>query len=456
MGGTAEILIVSGDATRHEVLKGALVAEGHNARGVVTGEDALRAFREGQVDVVILALDLPTLGGMEVLRQMHSDDPSVPIIAIGDESIPRKIVEVMQRGACDFMPANASAEDILAALGRALEKRRLALDSQGLAQEVEDGTSDELVFGRNARMRAILDLVKRVAGSDSTVLIIGESGTGKELIARAVHRHSQRKDREFVAVDCGSIVETLFESEVFGHVRGAFTDAVSARMGKLEQANEGTIFFDEISNLTLATQSKLLRAIQERQVVRVGANKPMNVDVRIVAASNRDLAKCASEGKFRNDLFYRLSVVPINIPPLRERREDIPLLVEHFIRKYGVLRGKRIEGISDSAMSALTGYDWPGNVRELENTIERGLVLCRGRQIEIRDILYITTATGAASHGHPGDTAPLAEIEKAHIERVMDASSWNVSSAARLLGINRKTLSAKIRKYGIEKLGRQS
>jgi transcriptional regulator with PAS, ATPase and Fis domain len=299
-------------------------------------------------------------------------------------------------------------------------------------------------------MREMLDLVRRVSPTESTVLITGESGTGKELIAREIHRHSLRCLAPFVVVDCGALVETLFESELFGHVKGSFTGAHETKHGRFEVADGGTIFFDEISNIGLNIQAKLLRVIQEREITRIGSSKPIKVDVRILAATNEDLAEAVRNGKFREDLFYRLSVVPIHLPSLRERKEDIPLLVEHFLRKYNKKAKKNIEGVSPRAIKALTEYGWPGNIRELENTIERAVVLSKSNGIDMEDLMYhgISASTGlAGSVG--GKYRTLEEIEKEYIKSVLQAQFGNKSRAASVLGIDRKTLWAKIKKYKI-------
>jgi transcriptional regulator with PAS, ATPase and Fis domain len=296
-----------------------------------------------------------------------------------------------------------------------------------------------------------LDIVRRVSPTESTVLITGESGTGKELIAREIHRHSLRHDAPFVVVDCGALVETLFESELFGHVKGSFTGAHETKHGRFEVADGGTIFFDEISNIGLNIQAKLLRVIQEREVNRIGSSKPIKVDVRILAATNENLADAVRKGKFREDLFYRLSVVPVHLPPLRERKEDVPLLVEHFLHKYNKKAKKSIENVSSRAVKALAEYDWPGNIRELENTIERAVVLSKGNGIELEDLMYHGISASTAMLGPiAGKYKTLEEMEKEYIKAVLRTQYGNKTRAAELLGIDRKTLWAKIKKYKIQ------
>jgi transcriptional regulator with PAS, ATPase and Fis domain len=300
-------------------------------------------------------------------------------------------------------------------------------------------------------MARVLDIVRQVSPTESTVLITGESGTGKELIAREIHHHSLRRKALFVVVDCGALVETLFESELFGHVKGSFTGAHETKHGRFEVADGGTIFLDEISNLSLNIQSKLLRVIQEREVTRIGSSRPIKVDVRILAATNEKLEDLVRKEKFREDLFYRLSVVPIHLPPLKERREDIPLLVEHFLQKYNKRAKKNLTSVTSRAIKALQEYDWPGNIRELENTVERAVVLSKTEVIDLEDLMYHGISAGTQSLGPVGGRfRTLEEVEKEYIRTVLRAQYGNKSRAAEILGIDRKTLWAKIKKYGLE------
>ncbi|TES86123.1 sigma-54-dependent Fis family transcriptional regulator, partial [Candidatus Aerophobetes bacterium] len=282
-----------------------------------------------------------------------------------------------------------------------------------------------------------------------TVLILGESGTGKELVARAVHYHSRRENKAFITVDCGALVENLFESELFGHIKGSFTDAVATKHGRFELANGGTLFFDEIGNIGPDVQAKLLRAIQEREITKIGSSEAIKVDVRIIAATNKDLRKAIQEETFREDLFYRLGVVPITLPPLRERPEDIPELANYFLKKYNQKRGKNLTGISPRAMKALSEYSWPGNVRELENAIERAVVLAKGNAIESSDLSYYGLGVEALLEPASGSQKRLTDVEKEHILRTLEDTGWRRSQAAKLLGIDRKTLRSKMKKYGI-------
>jgi len=385
---------------------------------------------------------------MEVLTTIKETSPETPVIMITGYASIESAVEAMKRGAFDYMAKPFTPEELRVVTRRALDGRKLLFENIYLRRELEAKTEFEMVVGKSTAMRAVLDLVRRVSPAESTVLITGESGTGKELIAREIHRHSLRRQAPFVVVDCGALVETLFESELFGHVKGSFTGAHETKHGRFEVADGGTIFFDEISNIGLNIQAKLLRVIQEREITRIGSSKPIKVDVRILAATNENLAEAVRKGKFREDLFYRLSVVPINLPPLRERKEDIPLLVDHFLSKYNKRAKKNIVHISTRALRALTEYDWPGNIRELENTIERAVVLSRTNGIDIEDLMYhgISAATEAAGTAG-GKYKTLEELEKEYIKAVLQAQSGNKSRAAAILGIDRKTLWAKIKKY---------
>jgi transcriptional regulator with PAS, ATPase and Fis domain len=307
-----------------------------------------------------------------------------------------------------------------------------------------------MVLGKSKTMKEVLDIVRRVSPAESTVLITGESGTGKELIAREIHKHSLRHNAPFVIVDCGAIVETLFESELFGHVKGSFTGAHETKHGQFEIADGGTIFFDEISTISFNIQAKLLRVIQEREVTRIGSTKPIKVDVRILAATNENLAEAVRKGNFREDLFYRLSVVPLHLPQLRERKEDIPLLVEHFLQKYNKKAKKNVDSISPRAIKALIEYDWPGNVRELENTIERAVVLSKGNGIDREDLMYHgISASSFILSPSGGNYKALDEIEKEYIKAILQAHYGNKTRTAKILGIDRKTLWAKIKKYNL-------
>jgi DNA-binding NtrC family response regulator len=357
-------------------------------------------------------------------------------------------VEAMKLGAADFLPKPFTPDVLRLTVRRVLNGARMARENQLLRSQLEESRCKNFdLIGQSAVMLQIHDLVQRVGPTDSTVLITGESGTGKELVARAIRDHSPRHDKPFVTVDCGALVGALFESELFGHIKGSFTGATSMKHGRFELANGGTIFFDEIANVSPDIQVKLLRVIQEREFTRVGATQVIPIDVRILAATSRNLPVEIREGRFREDLFYRLCVVPIILPPLRQRRDDIPLLARYFLQKHSVRRGNRIRGFSDEALDALVTHDWPGNVRELENAIERAMVLARGDVIMPADLLYY------GPHLKPDadvdNLSPLVNVEKEHIARALRYHAGNRTAAAKTLGIDRKTLWRKIQAYGL-------
>ncbi len=445
----ANILIIDDEPSIRDSMSQVLRKEGYQVKEAAEGKEGLKIFTQEFFHVVFLDLKLPGLKGMDVLSKIKELSPETPVIIITGYASIESAVEAMKRGAFDYMAKPFTPEELRVITKRALDGRKLLFENIYLRRELEAKTEFEMVVGRSKAMREVLDLVERVSPTESTVLITGESGTGKELIAREIHRHSLRSQAPFVVVDCGALVETLFESELFGHVKGSFTGAHETKHGRFEVADGGTIFFDEISNIGLNIQAKLLRVIQEREITRIGSSKSIKVDVRILAATNENLAELVKKGKFREDLFYRLSVVPIHLPPLRDRKEDIPLLVEHFLRKYNKKAKKSIETISPRALKALTEYDWPGNIRELENTIERAVVLSKTNGIDIEDLMYhgISAATGVIAPG--GKYKTLEEMERDYIKAVLQAQYGNKSRAAALLGIDRKTLWAKIKKYKI-------
>jgi len=371
----------------------------------------------------------------------------LPVIIITGYGTIETAVEAMQRGAKDFLTKPFTPEALLCTLNRIVSGRRHVQESGAVESLLGAEASPDTLVHRSPAMMNVVQLVKKVASSDSTVLVYGETGVGKELVTRMIHRLSKRREKAFVTVDCGTLVETLFESELFGHVKGAFTGAVETTRGKFELANGGTIFLDEIANVSLNMQARLLRVIQEREFSRVGTHERIRVDVRIAAATNRDLLREVAEQRFREDLFYRLNVVPIHVPPLRERREDIALLAGHFLRSFAAQRNLPSRDISAEAVRHLEMHDWPGNVRELRNRIERALVTCEDDVIGLVHLLQ--PATGETPPAPRIIEGSLSELEQKEILRVLTQCHGNKSQAADYLGINRKTLREKIRKYGI-------
>ena len=383
----ANILVIDDEETIRDSCQQALSRSGNRVEVAEEGIKGLEMLGKESFDLVILDLKMPGLSGMEVLKRIKEDESEIVVVVITGYATVESAVEAMKVGAYDFIPKPFTPESLRMIVDRALEKRKLSLENILLRAELKEKISEDMIIGQNAKMREVEQLVRKAAPTDSTVMITGETGTGKELIARAIHRQSNRKDKPFIVVDCGGLVESLFESELFGHVKG-FTGATETKYGRFEVADGGTVFLDEVGNISMNIQAKLLQAIQEKEITRAGSTQAVKVDVRIIAATNQDLLQDIKEGTLREDLFYRLSVVPIALPALRERKEDIPLLVKHFLIKYNKKREKSVTGISKEAMKILTGYDWPGNVRELENVIERAVVLARSRVIEPSDLWY--------------------------------------------------------------------
>ena len=446
----ANILIIDDDEAILDSCRQVLDKEGYAVETAKNGSEGLKIFNEEFFHLVFCDLKMPGIDGMEVVKKIREKSPETPVVVITGFGSIESAVEAMKEGAFHYMSKPFSPHELRIITNKALGNRKILLENIYLRGELESRIDFDMVVGESKAMRKVLDLVRQVSVSDSTVLISGESGTGKEMLAREIHNHSLRKNGPFVVVDCGALVETLFESELFGHVKGSYTGAHETKHGRFEVANGGTVFLDEISNISLSIQAKLLRAIQEREVTRVGSTKPIKVDVRIIAATNEELSQAVKEGKFREDLFYRLSVVPIHLPPLRQRKEDIPLLVDHFLAKYNKKTKKKINHLQNDIKKALMEYDWPGNIRELENTIERAVVLSKSDEIKSEDLLYhgISSATSFLTLMVSKDKS-LEEVEKDYIKAVLQAHHWNKSQTAGILGIDRKTLLAKIKKYNI-------
>jgi len=450
MSDKASILIIDDDDAILDSCNQVLQKDGYDVKTAKDGEKGLKTFKKELYHVVILDVMLPGMGGMEVLAKIKGENPETPVVIITGFGSIESAVEAIKQGAFEYLTKPFTPEELRVSIKKAFESRKKYFEGIYLREELEKITGLDMVVGKSDIMKNVMDIVRRVSPSDSTVLITGESGTGKELIAREIHNHSLRRNAPFVVVDCGALVETLFESELFGHVKGSFTGATVTKHGRFEVANGGTIFLDEISNITLNIQAKLLRVIQEREVTRIGSSKSIKVDVRILAATNEDLTQCVQQGKFREDLFYRLSVVPIHLPPLRERKGDIPSLVDHFLMKYNKRAKKQINSMNHDVLKALMEYEWPGNIRELENTIERAVVLSKNDEIKPEDLVYHGISSGSSFLTPMGGKyRSLEEIEKEYIRAVLRAHQWNKSHAANILGIDRKTLLNKIKKYEI-------
>ena len=450
MFGPARFLVIDDEESMRDSCRQALARKASRVEVAGDGLTGLDILKKEAFDLVILDLKMPGLSGMEVLDKIKQEYPEMVVIVITGYATVESAVEAMKRGAYDFLPKPFTPESLRAIVGRALERRGLAFENILLRGELEASIGSEVIIGQSEPMKNVEEIVRKVSPTDTTVLLSGESGTGKELVARAIHRHSSRKDKPFVVVDCGSLVESLFESELFGHVKGSFTGASATKYGRLELANGGTVFFDEIGNISMSVQTKLLRVLQEREITKVGSSQVIQVDVRVVAATNRDLQEATQAGTFRDDLFYRLSVVPITLPPLRDRRDDIPSLANYFLKKYNQKRKKNVRAISVLAMKALVEYDWPGNVRELENAIERAVVLTENDTIEPSDLLYYGLTAATPPKPEVSGLKRLTDVEKEHIARTLKMFNGHKSKTAEWLGIDRKTLRSKLKRYAIE------
>jgi len=427
-----------------------------------SGAQALEVLGAHEVDLVMLDQRMPGEAGIDVLPRIKAVDPSTVVVIATAVRDLRTAVEALKRGAYDYLTKPFEVDDILMLAQRALEKRALEREVLGLRSALAGGGPDAGtpgafagMVGRHPEMVRIYQLVTQIAATPATALITGESGTGKELVARAIHQRSERSGQPFVAVNVAALPETLIEAELFGHEKGAFTGAYARRLGKFELAHGGTVFLDEIGCLRLDLQAKLLRALQEREIERLGGTRPVSLDVRILAATNVNLKAAVRAHAFREDLYYRLNVVPIHVPPLRERREDIVLLVEHFVRKIARECRREVRGVSAGALEVLTRYDWPGNVRELENVIHRAIVLARGPVIQLQDVPLDVALPETGSRLAEDTGLPLREaceqFERQYVLRVLEGVQWNVSRAGRLLGVHRNTVLAKLSGWGIQR-----
>ena len=451
--GAIRILVVDDEKIIRDGCSRILAREGYAVFTAESGEEALERFDLEPFDLVLLDVKMPGLGGIEALTRLKEMDPGLTILIITGYPSIETAVKAIKLGAYDYVTKPFTPDVLRIAVNRALERKSLVTENQHLRQQLSMKNEDDTIIGQSESMHNLYELVRRTAPTDSTVLITGESGTGKELIARAIHDYSLRNEREFVTVDCSALVETLLESELFGHVKGSFTGAIQAKYGSFELANGGTFFFDEIGNLSLDIQAKLLRVIQEKEIKPVGGEKTIKIDVRIIAATNQDLRKAISQKSFREDLYYRLNVVPIHLPPLRDRKEDIPLLVNHFLKRYNKKKEVPVTKVEPGTTKLLMSYDWPGNVRELENGIERALILEDGDALLPRCFPWLVEQGQMRIPTGNGKIYGLEELEKEHIERVLGETKGHKGKTANLLGIDRKTLYQKIKKYGLDGKG---
>jgi DNA-binding NtrC family response regulator len=474
MADSPRILVADDEPNLRRVLAAILSREGYEVTQAADGAEALELLSDG-VDVVITDLKMPRVDGMEVLRTVSTEHPAVPVIMITAFGSIDNAVAAVKAGAFDFIEKPFEQEQIRQIVEKAVKQAGANSIAPALPADTDSETGRHGLIGSSENMRGIFDIIDKVADTPSTVLVTGESGTGKELVAKALHENSGRSDGPFIKINCAAIPKNLMESELFGYEKGAFTGATSAKPGRFELADEGTLFLDEIGEIPVEMQVKLLRAIQESEFERVGGIKTLQVNVRLITATNRDLEKEVASGAFREDLFYRLNVVPLRIPPLRERRDDIPLLVQHIIDKFKSRLSKEVEGISDEALTLLCEHDWPGNIRELENVLERTILFCSSNEIALDDLpeelgsktqerASSPTQLSAPAAGEQGAVPPLeagktslkdavraetSRVERELIAQALNETTGNVTQAAKLLKISRKSLQTKMKDFGL-------
>lgn len=454
-----KILTVEDDDIQRELLLGALKKE-YNISGASSGESAIELLHREVFDIVLLDMRLGGMDGITTMKEIHKINPEIVAIIITAYGNVESAVNAIKEGAYDYITKPIDLEKLKLTIKRGIENKHLVQENKNLKKEVQEKFGFKSIVGDSKAIQEVLSQIVRVAKSSSTVLLLGESGTGKELVARAIHYTSPRATSPFVPVACAALPETLLEAELFGYEKGAFTGANQDRKGRFELANNGTLFLDEIGDIPISVQIKLLRVLQEQEFEKLGSNKSIKVDVRIIAATNQPLEQKIKDGTFREDLYYRLNVVPIIIPPLRERKEDIVPLIKYFIKKYGDKVGKTIEGITDKAKEELLRHNWPGNVRELENVIERAVVMTRRNIIQSEDLpksvftMNLPTDTirvGAEQDSQNKDNLSIEYMEKKHIEEVLRQTNWNLTKTSELLKIHRNTLREKIRSFHIVK-----
>ena len=449
MADPLRILVVDDEPAQRELVCGFLRKHGFDVAEAGGGKEAVARVKREPFDLVLTDQSMPDLSGIEVLEAVRSTSPETAVVIITAYGTIETAVSAVKAGAADYLTKPLNLDDLLHRVHRVGERQRLVAENRELREALAERHRVEGIIGDSGRMQEVLSLVRRVAPSDATVLIRGESGTGKELIARALHYASPRAGGPLVKVNCAALAESLLESELFGHEKGAFTGAVASRKGRFELADGGSIFLDEIGDLPPHLQVKLLRVLQEREFERVGSSRPVKVDVRLLAATHRDLEALVREGRFREDLYYRINVVTIVLPPLRERREDLPPLIEHFLRGFAGKNGKTVRGLTREAREALLRYDYPGNIRELENLIERAVVLTRDDVIGVEDLPLVLEAPASGSVDEAGLIAAVEGLERRMIREALTKADGTQTRAAELLGISERVLRYKLKKYGL-------
>ena len=449
-----KILIVDDERSMCQFLSIMLRKEGYRVTTVSNGKKAVEEIRNTKYDVVLSDIKMSGMDGIEVLTEIKTIDSSIPVIIMTAYASQKTAIEAVNRGAFHYLIKHAKNDEIKMVIRNALDMKRVRSENMYLKKQLKKSSDFKTIIGKSEEMDKIFKMVDKVADSDSTIMIFGESGTGKELIARAIHYRSNRAAGPFVSINCGALPESLLESELFGHVKGSFTGAFKDKEGLFKVAQGGTFFLDEVGETSQTIQVKLLRVLQEREIIPVGGTNPIRVDVRLVAATNADLEKAVDNEQFRADLFYRLNVIPIDLPPLRKRRDDIPLLVNHFMKKFNEkLDSEQQKVITKQAVDILVNYNWPGNVRELENAIERAVILADGQEIDI-DALPEKVRLREPSSQHlimDRVQVTLEELEKEYLIKVLNDANWQKKKASSILGINASTLYRKIQRYGLEK-----
>jgi len=450
MNDSIRILVVDDEASQRELVSGYLKKQGFEVFTAAGGESALELFRQAPMELILTDQRMPGLSGLDLLKAAREINPETQVIVMTAYGSVETAVEAMRDGAADYVAKPLNLDELRQKIQRIVEQHRLYAENRALREELKSRHRIEGIIGESGQMVEVISLVQRVAASEATVLIRGESGTGKELIAKAIHYASPRAARPLVRVNCAALPENLLESELFGHEKGSFTGAISTRKGRFELADTGTLFLDEIGDLPLHLQAKLLRVLQEREFERVGSSQPIKVNVRILSATHRDLESLMRAGQFRDDLYYRLNVVTILVPPLRERRQDLPPLMDHFLKLFAAKNGKSLRGFSRAARDALLRYDYPGNVRELENLLERAVVLCRGDVIDRGDLPLILDDPDALSEAQTQLTAAVEDLERRMIREALKRANGVQTRAAELLGVTERALRYKLKKYGLQ------
>jgi two-component system, NtrC family, response regulator AtoC len=448
MKSKACIMIVDDEEIVRTSLTSWLLEDGYEVLSAESGESALEELKKRDYDLVLIDLKMPGMDGLQLMKEIKKDLPDLPLIIMTAYATVDTAVKAIKEGAYDYLMKPFDPEEISITIKKIIKQQRLEQENIYLRKELAKQFQFHQLYSKNKRMQEIFELIKSVAKADVTVLIHGETGTGKELIARAIHAESLRKDKPFIAVSCASLTETLLESELFGHEKGSFTGATSTVKGMFEVADKGTIFLDEIGDISPKLQMDLLRVLETKELMRIGSTVPIPVDVRVIAATNKDLRKAMDNGTFREDLYYRLNVITIDIPPLREKPEDIPFLIEQMIERFNIETGKSVKRVSEDVLSALMQYGWPGNIRELKNVIERGVVLAKSDIITLNEIEPSLNKKAGNTAGVENQS--LENLEKSHIAEVLKNNDWNISVSAQILGIDRTTLYNKIKKYSLQ------